>query len=105
MALDKKGSASAVDADVTTAEGVKAALAAMGFDDAAMAEAALAKHGADLGACARSRRTSEWDALLDNLAEMGFANRELNKTLMLKHGGNVKRTVKGSPRTRGRVTR
>jgi len=95
VALDKKGAASAVDADVTTAEGVKAALAAMGFDDAAMAEAALAKHGADLGACARDlAAASEWDALLDNLAEMGFANRELNKTLMLKHGGNVKRTVK-----------
>jgi len=25
---------------------------------------------------------------------MGFKNRELNKTLMLKHGGNIKRTVK-----------
>jgi len=25
---------------------------------------------------------------------MGFANRELNKTLLLKHNGNVKHTVR-----------
>ena len=32
--------------------------------------------------------------MLDDLEEMGFTNRELNKTLMLKNGGNVKRTVR-----------
>jgi len=80
---------------VSPAEGVKAGLAAMGFTDATMVDLVLAKHGADLEACARDlAAASEWDHLLDDLAEMGFANRELNKSLMLKHAGNVKRTVR-----------
>merc|ERR1719378_1315690 len=88
-------SAPAVEPDTTTAEGVKAALASMGFDDAPMVEAALVKHGADLAACAQDlANVSEWGHLLDDLEEMGFGNRELNKALMLKHDGNVKRTVK-----------
>merc|ERR1719240_677555 len=37
---------------------------------------------------------TEWDHLLDDLAEMGFENRMLNTTLMLKNGGNMKRTVR-----------
>ena len=81
--------------DKTTPEGVKAALGAMGFVDASMVEVVLAKHGADLDACARDlAAATEWDSLLDDLAEMGFEQRELNRTLLLKHDGNVKRTVK-----------
>jgi len=34
------------------------------------------------------------EALLDDLAEMGFENRELNKTLLLQYGGDLKRTVR-----------
>jgi len=76
--------------------GTRAQLQAMGFHDAGMIETAIAKHGeADVGACARDlAAAAEWDPLLDDLAEMGFTNRELNKSLMLKHSGNLKRTVK-----------
>lgn len=76
-------------------EQVVAALASMGFVDMSMVDIVIEKNGADLEACARDLASaSEWDALLDDLAEMGFANRELNKSLMFKHGGNVKRTVR-----------
>ena len=62
---------------------------------ASQAEAALAKHGADLDLCASDlAQASEWDSLLEDLAEMGFENRDLNKALMLRHNGNLKRTVK-----------
>lgn len=37
---------------------------------------------------------SEWNTLLDDLAEMGFTDREKNKMLMVKHNGSVKSTVK-----------
>jgi len=82
-------------ADPNSTEGVALALASMGFTDKAMVEAALHKHGADLDACASDLAlASEWDSLLDDLAEMGFENRDLNKALMLRHDGNLKRTVK-----------
>ena len=55
----------------------------------------LAKNGDDIEACARDlAAASEWDSLLEDLEEMGFTNRELNQSLMLKHAGNIKRTVK-----------
>merc|ERR1719421_1401950 len=70
-------------------------LQAMGFTDAPLVEAALSKHGPDLEACARDlANVSEWTPLLDDLHEMGFVNIELNKMLMLKHNGSVKRTVR-----------
>jgi len=81
--------------DPSTPEGVKACLASMGFTDASMVATAIEKNGVDVEACARDlAAASEWEALLDDLAEMGFTNRELNQTLMLKHSGNVKRTVR-----------
>jgi len=81
--------------DTTTPEGVKAGLASMGFTDASMVATAIEKNGVDIEACARDlAAANEWEALLDDLAEMGFENRELNMTLMLKHSGNVKRTVR-----------
>jgi len=74
---------------------VKASLHSMGFVDPTMVEGVLTKNGDDLDACVRDlAAASEWDSLLDDLAEMGFEDRELNKTLMLKNSGNVKRTVK-----------
>jgi len=74
---------------------VRAALAAMGFVEPAMVDVVVAKHGGDVAACARDLAVAtEWNPLLDDLEEMGFGNRELNKALMLKNDGNVKRTVR-----------
>merc|ERR1719198_2488693 len=82
-------------ADITTIAGVTRELAAMGFTEPGLVETVLDKHGADLNACARDlAMATEWDALVDDLHEMGFANRALNKNLLLKHDGNVKRTVR-----------
>jgi len=76
-------------------DGVRASLGMMGFEDPPLVDAVLAKHGADLEACARDlAAASEWAPLLDDLEDMGFADRDLNKMLMLKHAGNLKRTVK-----------
>jgi len=70
-------------------------LISMGFEDEALIDAVIAKHGADLEACTRELiKLSEWDAMLDDLEEMGFEDRGLNKRLMVKHDGSVKRTVK-----------
>jgi len=75
--------------------GVHAELAAMGFVDGALVDAVVAKNGDDVEACARDlAAATEWVHLLDDLEEMGFANRELNASLMLKHAGNMKRTVR-----------
>jgi len=82
-------------ASETPLASLTASLAAMGFTDAGLVQVVLDKHGADLAACARDlAAATEWEAQLDDLEEMGFANRELNKALMLKHNGNVKRTVR-----------
>jgi len=43
---------------------------------------------------AMSDAGSEWDSMLDDLAEMGFQNRELCKELMIKHNGSINHTVK-----------
>jgi len=76
-------------------EQVKTMLKSMGFLDETLIDAVIAKHGEDIDSCASELATaSEWASLLDDLAEMGFEDRERNKTLMLKNGGNIKRTVK-----------
>jgi len=76
-------------------EQVKAMLKSMGFLDETLIDAVIAKHGEDIDSCASELATaSEWASLLDDLAEMGFQDRERNKTLMLKNSGNIKRTVK-----------
>ena len=91
MALEAQTATSEPQTVVAVAE----ALAQMGFTDKALVEVVLDKHGADLNACARDlAAASEWDSLLTDLEEMGFQNRELNKTLLLKHSGNVKQTVR-----------
>jgi len=87
--------AAAVPGPSAPPAGVRAELAAMGFTDPAMVECVVAKNGEDVEACARDlAAATEWDHLLDDLAEMGFANRDLNMSLMLKNSGNLKRTVK-----------
>jgi len=93
--IEAPGAAATTTAPASAEDKVKAQLLEMGFADAGMLAAVVAKHGADVEACARAlAAASEWEGLLDSLAEMGFANRELNQTLMLKHSGNMKRTVK-----------
>jgi len=95
--VEKGAGASADEAPTEPAPtGTREALLAMGFADLHLIEQVIAKNGEDaLEACARDLATaSEWDTLLDDLEEMGFANRERNQALMLKHEGNVKRTVK-----------
>ena len=83
------------DPDPNTPAGVALALKGMGFADSSLIEAAIAKHGCDLAQCAASLAVaSEWDQALDDLEEMGFPSRELNKTLMFQNDGNLKRTIK-----------
>jgi hypothetical protein len=83
------------DPDPNTPAGVALALKGMGFADSSLIEAAIAKHGCDIAQCAASLAVaSEWDQALDDLEEMGFPSRELNKTLMFQNDGNLKRTIK-----------
>jgi len=78
-----------------SSDGVRAALAAMGFSDASLTDLVIQTHGEDVEACARAlAAASEWAPLLDDLAEMGFTDRNLNQQLMLKNAGNMKRTVR-----------
>jgi next-to-BRCA1 protein 1 len=37
---------------------------------------------------------SEWDPMLEELEEMGFYDMEMNRRLMFKNKGSVKRVVK-----------
>lgn len=89
------GAGPVAEGGAPTLTSVEAELNAMGFVEPSLVAVVLEKHGADVAACARDLAAStEWEKLLDDLAEMGFENRTLNKTLMLKHDGNVKRTVR-----------
>jgi len=66
----------------------------LGFEDD-LVDAALAKHGADLESCKSAlAKLSEWQTKLDDLSEMGFDDRGLNRWLLLKHDGSVKLAVK-----------
>ena len=80
------------------AEEQQAALDAKGVDSLTEAAESLAVSEdaapTKIGAWEPLTAAAEWDPLLDDLEEMGFGNRELNRTLMLKNSGNVKRTVK-----------
>ena len=70
-------------------------LAEYGFAEDELVAQVIEKHGPDLEACARDLAAlTEWDAMLDDLQEMGFGDRSLNKKLMIKHDGSLKRTVK-----------
>merc|ERR1719488_252080 len=95
MVIEAQPAADVTPEAVTGVDLVKASLKAMGFLDDTMIAAVIAKHGEDVDACATDlAAASEWESLLDDLTEMGFENRELNKTLMMRNNGNIKRTVK-----------
>jgi len=73
----------------------KGILLSMGFADDSMIDAVIAKNADDIDACVRDlSAAAEWAPLIDDLCEMGFGNVELNKSLLLKHNGNIKRAVK-----------
>jgi len=75
--------------------GLAAELAAMGFIDEELVRAVIDKVGPSLEGCLDELASlSEYERLLEDLAEMGFADRTLNKSLLVRHGGCVKKTVK-----------
>ncbi|KAL3898747.1 MAG: hypothetical protein SGPRY_012779 [Prymnesium sp.] len=98
----KQGSKASSDAFVELPEPlevVKTQLMHMGFDaksvDLIMEKNADSTTDTLLEACTRGLlQLSEWQASLDDLEEMGFGDRDLNKRLMVENEGSVKRTVK-----------
>jgi len=67
----------------------------MGFADRELTRAVIAKVGPRADACLDELASlSDYERLLEDLAEMGFADRSLNKALLVRHGGCVKKTVK-----------
>ncbi|KAL1529569.1 hypothetical protein AB1Y20_000513 [Prymnesium parvum] len=84
---------------VSEAESIATQLMQMGFEDK-LVQLVMEKNSAipfteQIETCTRDLiQLSEWDSMLDDLEEMGFANREMNKRLLVKNDGSVKRTVK-----------
>jgi next-to-BRCA1 protein 1 len=77
------------------AEEVAAELAAMGFTDGETVRFVIDRNGAQLEACARDLASlSEWEALVDDLVEMGFSDRVRNKRALIKNHGSIKGAVK-----------
>merc|ERR1712146_378919 len=72
------------------------ALAAMGFTDAELVQTALEKHAgnAEAAGAALAALDGDWIAALDDLEEMGFADRHENSKALLAHDGSVKQAVK-----------
>jgi len=75
-------------------------LQGMGYADQALLKEVIAKNtdqdqGAiDLSECVHDLTLlAEWDYLLDDLDEMGFENREVNRSLLLHNKGNIKKVV------------
>merc|ERR1719502_2078214 len=77
-AAEGGSSSKGIVAGSSAADGVRGELLSMGFVDPAMINAVLAKNGdEDVEACARDlAAATEWESLLDDLAEMGFGKRE-----------------------------
>jgi len=95
MVIEAQPEANAAPEVLSGVAQVKATLKSMGFVDDTLIDVVIAKHGEDIDSCASELATaSEWASLLDDLAEMGFEDRKRNTTLMLKNGGNIKRTVR-----------
>jgi len=70
-------------------------LQSMGFPDRGLIKIVINKMGLDVEACAHELVSlSEWDAMLSDLEEMGFNNRERNKELLVENSGSIKKTVK-----------
>merc|ERR1712228_1077359 len=81
-----------IEAQRPTPESVAAELAAMGFSDVSLVKTVIAKQGPDLEACIQELvNLSGWDAMLSDLEEMGFSNRELNTKLLEENNGSLKR--------------
>merc|ERR1712146_650816 len=79
---------------------VMAELMAMGYDDTALLQEVVSKSEQEnagkacLSDCVHDLTlVNEWDYLLDDLSEMGFENREVNRSLLLHNKGNIKRVV------------
>jgi len=86
--------AGASPADEEKAKAIDA-LTSMGFVDAALVAAVVDKNGPDIESCANELVSlSEWDAMLSDLEEMGFADRERNQQLLVENSGSLKKTVK-----------
>jgi len=75
----------------TAAEALKTAEG----DESASATSAQPEHPTpDDEKAATEEWLSEWDTMLDDLAEMGFDNRESSRAALAKHSGSIKRAVK-----------
>jgi len=70
----------------------------MGFSDRSLIKSVIGKVGLDVEACADKlvalSESGEWDAMLSDLEEMGFNDRELNQKLLVENAGSIKKTVK-----------
>lgn len=74
---------------------VAAQLGAMGFTDEETVRLVIQRNHAELEACARDLASlSEWEHIVDDLAEMGFEDRSLNMEVLLRHDGSLKGAVK-----------
>merc|ERR1712070_463181 len=78
-------------------ENVMAELVAMGYDDTALLQEVVSKSEQEnngtacLSDCVHDLTLlNEWDYLLDDLSEMGFENREVNRSLLLHNKGNLR---------------
>merc|ERR1719265_1119453 len=76
-------------------------LAAMGFEDAELVRGVVDKNtgaeGVNLERCVTALTALsevEWDTMLDDLAEMGFDDRALNKKMLVMSDGSINKTVK-----------
>ncbi|KAL3695031.1 hypothetical protein R1sor_008682 [Riccia sorocarpa] len=70
-------------------------LEAMGFDDRALNVELLKANALDLRKTVDSLcKAEDWAPALADLTEMGFNQVDLNRRLMFKYGGNLKRVVK-----------
>jgi len=97
--------AEAVQAATRDASALKevaaAELAAMGFEDAELVRGVVDKNtgaeGVNLERCVTALTALsevEWDTMLDDLAEMGFDDRALNKKMLVMSDGSINKTVK-----------
>ena len=75
----------------------------MGLDDKELSASVVAKHRraeegtVELGKCVEDLHVLadlEWDSMLDDLQEMGFEDRSLNKKLLAEAAGSLKQAVK-----------
>jgi len=84
---------------------IESVLAEMGFVDEELVKRVIGLHGPNLEKCVAELASlqegsksddsgSEWDNMLDDLNEMGFSDRDLNKKLLAENNGSMNQTVK-----------